>query len=297
MVWYCGFESLTEQAAPLSKRTTFRIGGPAETLCEPPDEPAFAAAYGAARRAGQPVHVLGGGSNVLVPDEGVRGAVLSTRRLAAAPQRQGAQVRALAGVSLGRLITWAAQQGLAGLEALAGIPGTVGGAVRMNAGGRHGCIGEFVRRVWVATDEGGIRERAAADIRWEYRRTDIVRPILAVEFELCSDRPEVIVERRCAVFDEKRASQPNDASAGCFFKNPPGDSAGRLIDRAGLKGTRVGAACVSTVHANFIVNLGGATAADVQLLAGAVRDAVRADSAVALETEVRCWPESARKGE
>ena len=181
---------------------------------------------------------------------------------------------------------------MAGLEGLVGIPGTVGGALRMNAGGRHGCIGERAARLWFADRAGRICEKAAAQVAWAYRSSDIADPVLAVEFQLRSEPGNAVSRRRREILQARSATQPmRSRSAGCFFKNPRGDSAGRLIEMAGFKGRRLGDACVSFKHANFIVNVGRARAADVLRLAGAVRERVRDLYGIGLEGEVHCWPQ------
>jgi len=278
--------------AALADRTTFRIGGPAARLIAPPNEQSFAGVYAEALRAGTPVYILGAGSNLLIGDAGVSGVVLATaglqsRRLVG----DGTRLRVGAGASLSEVVWWTARRGLAGLERLVGIPGSVGGAVKMNAGVREGAIGERVSRVRVATTDGGVEVREGHDIAWRYRSADIEAPILSVEFDLERDEPARVEARLLAALAERRAAQPvNEPSAGCFFKNPPGDSAGRLIDASGLKGRSVGGAYVSMRHANFIVNRGSATAADVIALCEIVCKRVRRDFGVSLEKEVCCWP-------
>ena len=293
MPWYDGLEDILKRDEPLAGRTTFGIGGSADMLLEPGNDDQFAAAWTAARRSGQPVHVLGGGSNVLIRDDGVRGIVISTRRMKDRnPVKRGDHVVARAGMPLRRVVRWAMDSGLAGLECLVGIPGTVGGAVHMNAGGKHGYIGERVHSLWCVSEDGSLVCRSAGDVQWEYRRTSVWEPIVAVEFLLQRDSKAAILERSRAILAQKARSQPmGKRSAGCFFKNPTGQSAGRLIDEAGLKGLTVGGARVSEKHANFIVNLGNATAADVLSLSGTIRDRVRARAGIVLENEVCCWPQ------
>lgn len=298
MAWYGALEPLVRRDVPLAGRTTFRIGGTAAFLLAPPDEGTFAAAYSAAVRAGLPVYVLGAGSNVLISDEGVPGVVLSTSRLRTWNlDAAGTSLRVGAGMRLAKLVRWTARAGLSGLECLAGIPGTVGGAVRMNAGTRDGAIGERVDAVRCAAADGSVFMRRGGEVKWRYRNAEISHPIVGVELRLESGRPRTIGERIRATLAARCRSQPVDeASAGCFFRNPPGTSAGRLIERTGLKGARVGLACVSPVHANFIVNRGGATAADVLNLSADVRERVRARFGVLLESEVCCWPNEAQTG-
>jgi len=291
MNWHSGLDCIVERDAPLQGLTTFRIGGRAEFLVTPKDVESFAAAYGRACASGLPVWILGKGSNLLVGDEGVRGIVLSTAGLRGrGTVGSDGTVRVEGGASLRELVSWSVRQGLGGLEFLAGIPGTVGGAVVMNAGGRGGSIGSAVRAVWCVGRDGTLFRRDAGSVAWNYRETDIHDPVVEVEFGFVRDDPERLLERLADVEVSRRHAQPAGVpSAGCFFRNPPGDSAGRLIDAAGMKGLTAGGAAVSARHANFIVNRGGATASDVMRLFGRVRDGVRRRFGVMLENEVRFW--------
>jgi len=285
-------EIMCRTNAALAGQTTFRIGGPAAWLIEPPDERRFAELYAVAVRTGKPVYILGAGSNLLIDDAGVSGIVLTTCRLRDRRVGEGGtRLRVGAGSGLSEVVWWTARRGLVGLEGLVGIPGSVGGAVKMNAGVREGSIGECVSRVWVAAADGCVCVREAHEIGWRYRAADIDEPILAVEFRLDREEPARTEARLLTAVAERRAAQPvTEPSAGCFFKNPPGDSAGRLIDASGLKGRSVGGACVSRRHANFIINRGNATAADVLALCEIVCRRVRRNFDVSLEKEVCCWP-------
>jgi len=277
------------QLAPL---TTFGIGGEADYFFEPRTLAELQEACRTAHGLGVNVRVLGGGSNVLIADEGVRGAVISMGRFeTGAIERRGGRVCVSAGVKLGRLLRRCAAWGLSGLESLAGIPGTVGGAVCMNAGGRAGCIGERVLALELTGTDGRLRRLVAEEIVWGYRTVDIGNALVTyVELELETTPPAAVEARMNQVFQRKRATQPMlQRSAGCFFRNPEGDSAGRLMDAAGLKGTRCGGAEVSSKHANFLVNAGGATAEDVLELVRFVRRAVMRKHNVRLENEVECW--------
>lgn len=161
----------------------------------------------------------------------------------------------------------------------------------MNAGGLHGAIGEVVACVRCVGRDGKIFDRHGGDVRWQYRETDIVDPVVGVDLMLRREAPEVVIERTRSVLARRHQTQPHSQpSAGCFFKNPERDSAGRLIESAGLKGRRHVAAMVSETHANFILNTGGATAENVMSLAEIVRAEVRDKFGVCLENEVRCWP-------
>jgi len=292
MIWRSDLEPMIRRDEPLAGRTTFLIGGPAAIFIEPSDEASFAKAYSRAAQAGVPIHILGGGSNVLVPDEGLEGVVISTRALnGSVPQVAGRCMRVRAGTSLAAAVRYAAELGLSGLEPLAGIPGTIGGAVVMNAGGMHGAIGEVVACVRCVDRDGNIFDRHGGDVSWQYRGSDILDPVVGVDLVLNLETSEVVVERTRSVLAGRHQAQPqSQPSAGCFFKNPERDSAGRLIEAAGLKGRCHGAAMVSETHANFILNTGGATAENVMNLAEIMRTAVREKFGVCLENEVRCWP-------
>jgi UDP-N-acetylmuramate dehydrogenase len=292
MSWSSGLERIIQRDVPLARWTTFRIGGVAGMLLTPGDVATFARAYAAARTADVPVHILGWGSNLLVSDDGVPGVVLSTRGLIGRSVfDDGRTVRVEAGASLREFVRWTARVGLTGMEALGGIPGSIGGAVVMNAGAEGAAIGDCVRAVCCVQESGDLVRYGAEDVFWGYRETDLDEPVVAVEMALGRDEPERVLDRMAEALLARRGRQPAGIpSAGCFFRNPPGESAGRLIDRAGLKGASVGAASVSARHANFIVNRGGATAAQVRDLCDRVRDRVREDFDIELKNEVRLWP-------
>jgi len=265
---------------PLAPHTTFRVGGPADVLVEPRDEGELVEVLRAAGEQEIPLRILGGGANLLVRDEGVRGAVVRLSRL---DGRRGDRVQA--GRPLPRLVRETLREGLGGLEALAGIPGTLGGAIRMNAGGRAGTIGDVVRAVEVLTLGGEFRRLPRPAVGFRYRGSALDGcVVVAAELEL---RPSPQApERFASLLRDKRRTQPLDrCSAGCIFKNPPGQAAGRLIEACGLKGVRCGGARVSPRHANFIVNEGGATASDILRLIDLIRKRVP----VPLELEVQVW--------
>lgn len=269
---------------PLAPYTTLKIGGPADYFVRPgtPDE--LRAAVEAARDADLPVRLLGSGANLLVGDGGVRGLVIHLGRMR---RREGLHVEA--GYNLAKLVRETVDAGLGGLEALAGVPACVGGAVAMNAGGRHGDISGAIRYVDVLTPAGSPRRLDRRDIPFRYRSWGLdSHVVLAAGFDL---RPDPDARRRCdEILAAKKASQPlGTHNAGCVFKNPPGAGAGRMIDECGLKGARVGGATVSRKHANFIVNEGGGTATDVRILIDLVRDRVRARFGTELELEILLW--------
>ncbi|ADH86174.1 UDP-N-acetylmuramate dehydrogenase [Desulfurivibrio alkaliphilus] len=282
---------------PLAPLTTFRVGGPAAIMARPAGLPELAALLAILQRRGCPWRVLGRGSNLLVADRGYAGVVIALGRrlgkvelLPAGPREPLSLLRVEAGCSLASLLNWTAAQGLGGLEFLVGIPGSVGGAAMMNAGAFGQCLSERVVALELVSAAGLSRVEPGERLCFSYRRLQGVAPeevVGAVILALASREPEDIKKTARHYLARRRAGQPRGvASAGSFFKNPPGDYAGRLIEAAGLKGLRVGQAQVSPRHANFLVNLGGARAAEVLALAEQVQAAVRRQSGVELEPEV-----------
>lgn len=267
--------------------TTYRAGGPAEVLLRPgtPEELAWAAGWCRAR--GVPFTVLGAGSNVLVSDRGLPGVVMLTGRISSL-SLSGNAIAAGCGASWDALARLSAESGLAGLEKTAGIPGTVGGAARMNAGAFGQEAFDRLASVEVLDQAGAVRELPKKDIAHGYRRAEGLDGlvVLSARFEFPAGDPAVLIQDRSCVLASREAKQPLDLpSAGSVFKRPPGDYASRLIDAAGLKGRRVGGAMVSDKHAGFIVNAGGATAADISALIAEVRAEVKARTGVQLELE------------
>ncbi len=292
MVWWRDFADRTECDAPLAPLTWFRLGGPARYLVSPRDARELARLRLIALEERVPFHVLGRGANVLVCDEGVPGIVVRLHAGAFSQMRfDGVAVIAGAGVDLMRLSPACCERGMGGLEGLAGIPSSVGGAVKMNAGGRFGEFGDVVRRVTVLTRDGVVEVRDRDELGFAYRRSNLHGAIvLSVELELIRDDPKKLRKRYHEVWARKQASQPLARnSAGCIFRNPPGFSAGALIDQAGLKGRSRGGARVSRRHANFIVTDAGARVADVLRLVDDVRDRVRELFDIELELEVDVW--------
>jgi UDP-N-acetylmuramate dehydrogenase len=290
---FSGLEEIVTEHEPLAPHTWYKIGGPARWYIQPRSVEELQEAAHRCTENEIPTYVLGLGANLLVKDEGVEGAVF---RLDAECWRRikfdGPNLDAAAGVDMQKLIIRTVKQGLAGIEVLAGIPGTVGGGVRMNAGGKFGDIGAVVSRVTVMDVEGTIFERTKDDLVFEYRKTNIAAKfILGATFELEEDDPERIMRRTKEIWMYKKNSQPlNTKNCGCIFKNPRGLSAGALIDQAGLKGMRVGGAEVSTKHANFIVAHPGCTAADILKLIKIIREKVYDKNEIQLESEVQVWP-------
>lgn len=291
-----------ETDAPIGSMTWYGIGGRADLLIRPHTVEALETLCRRARRSGVPVRVLGSGANLLVADEGVDGIVLrldhdAFRTLQYEPTPDGMLLRAMAGADLARTLMDAARRGLAGLEALAGIPASIGGAVRMNAGGRFGAIGGVVESVACLNRQGDRVVYPASELRFDYRSTNIPDPIIvSATLRLQESDPIALRRRVKEIFEFKKASQPlAEHSAGCSFKNPLDPvteervSAGRLIDAAGLKGLSIGGAAISRQHANFIVVDPGATAGDVRALMQHVRKRVLEHSGFELEAEVVIW--------
>ncbi len=292
MVLPCTFADASATANDLARRTTLGIGGRPEYLFEPRSVDEAAALVRLCRRHGVSLRFLGGGSNLLVASETIEGAVIATRRLGGIEVR-GDVVHAGAGASFPALARRAASLRVPALSGCSGIPGTVGGAVIMNAGGRFGTIAQALVAVEGIDREGRVFRRATAERDFGYRRSPFDQVLVTgatFRRDAALDPDEATRLFRTAL-DAKRDVQPLGArSAGCIFKNPDaGPSAGRLIDQAGFKGRRIGAAAVSSRHANFIVNEGGATASDIRTLITLVRDAVREAFGVDLDLEVRIW--------
>jgi UDP-N-acetylmuramate dehydrogenase len=292
--------------APLAPLTTFRVGGPAECLVDARDARELALVLELAAAAGVPATILGGGSNVLVGDRGIRGVVIRAR--GGSTDVEGPSgVRADAGVSLNGLVRWTTGRGLAGLEAWAGTPGTVGGAVFGNAHYAGRSIGEVVSSVRLFVTGGGrIEDVPAEEMGFTYgcsrpqRSGEVVLSAL-LALTPSADPTRLRETARRSLAHRKRTQPLQAPSAGCVFRNPDAvtdcvpdgipASAGALIDRAGLKGRAIGGARVSPAHANFIVNEGGATAADVRRLIDLCRDEVRTMFGVVLREELRCLGE------
>ena len=279
--------SVTYEAS-LQGYTSFRIGGPAEVLVEPADVEDLARVVARARAEHLPVFVVGG-TNVLVRDGGIRGIVVSLRQLKGIRQEPDHVLYAEGGVGMPTLIGYAIRRSLAGLEWGAGIPGTVAGCVVMNAGTRLGEMKDSVKAVRMVDSRGLVADIRADQIPFSYRRAHLPRGVVAgVWLQLRPGDHDQIEHRVKEYLQYRKHTQPLTLpSAGCVFKNPPQDSAGRLVDAAGLKGARIGDAQVSEKHANFMVNVGHARAADVLALIKKVRAAVKKTSGVKLELELK----------
>ena len=274
---------------PMASHTTLRVGGPADVYVEPADEADLAAVLQACAAGGVPFFVLGRGSNLLVRDEGFRGVVIclaqpAFRRIEIA----GETLRCGAGARLKDVAVAAKRAGLAGVEFLEGIPGSVGGALRMNAGAMAGATFDAVETVRVMDYTGAIAEMTPAAMAVAYRCCAALKHRVALGAVFCCrpDASEAIGARMKAYSEKRWSSQPAAPSAGCMFKNPAAIPAGRLIDELGLKGTRIGGARIALEHGNFLVNDGGATAADVLALIELLRTKARAERGIELQPEV-----------
>jgi UDP-N-acetylmuramate dehydrogenase len=286
------FQPGVRQGELLGPHTWFGLGGPAEYFAEPNTVEELGALVRRCRDQGVTVRVLGGGSNLLVRDEGVSGMVL---RLSAPAFNdisvKGRTLAAGSGARLGHVVSTAVREGLAGLEPLVGIPGTLGGALRGNAGSHGGDVGQWVVRVTTMTQAGELIDRSAGELVFSYRQCNIDDlAILGCQFDLEREDPLELTKRMQKNWIIKKAGQPlGHQSTGCIFKNPRGISAGMLIDQAGLKGARVGGAEVSDRHANFIIAEPDATSRDVLQLIDQVQRTVSERLGVELETEIEVW--------
>ncbi len=287
---------------PLAPFTTFQVGGPADVLALPKEESELEVVIERCRKEGLAITLLGGGANTLVRDGGVRGVVISLvqgfREIETLEERDDtALIGAGAGVKIPALVRYAAERGWEGTECLAGVPGTIGGALAMNAGTAERYIEKAVESVrWIRFSGGGAETLPAGNIRFSYRNARLPEPgvVTGVQFRLSRTDPgrlRALLQKDAAA---RRERQPwGLPCAGSIFRNPPGDRAGRLIEASGMKGHRVGGAQVSEVHGNFFVNRGGATAEDLLSLIEEVRSEVRRQFSVDLVLELNVIGEDA----
>lgn len=279
---------LTEE--PMSRHTTFRVGGPAEVLAQPECEQ-ISAVVGWCLSNGIPYTIIGNGSNLLVSDQGILGVVIELGKPASGIRIEGQRVYAEAGAMLSKVAYEAAQAGLAEMEFASGIPGTIGGAVFMNAGAYGGEMSQIIKEVTVLTPEGEKKVLSLEELKLGYRHSCVEEKgyiVLAAVLELAYGRKEEILSRMEELRQKRIEKQPLEyPSAGSTFKRPEGYFAGKLIQDAGLKGARVGDAQISTQHAGFLINLGNASAADVIGLMRLVQKEVYERFFVRLEPEVR----------
>ncbi|HLW71759.1 MAG TPA: UDP-N-acetylmuramate dehydrogenase [Candidatus Binataceae bacterium] len=274
----------------LAELTSFQIGGPADRFLLVEDAAELAAAMALADRHSVPCFCLGSGTNLLVSDRGIRGLVLKLGRGFSRIEFNGLEVRAGAAAQFADLAELTVQHGLAGLEFGEGIPGSVGGGLVMNAGAFGGEMARVVVAVHGVEASGESRSLSPDEVGFAYRRTALPARfvIAAVDFRLAAGEPSSLRARVSEIHAKRVSRQPRNApNAGSIFKNPPGRFAGRLLEAAGLKGERMGRAAFSDQHANFIVNLGGASAGEVRALIELARERVQASAGVTLEPEVR----------
>ncbi len=286
------FSEILTPNESLAEHTWLKIGGPAQYVAEPRSQQELQALVTCCHEQEIPLRLLGGGSNLLVRDEGVSGVVIRlTNPVFSNIELNGNTIVAGGGALLSHLISHAVKAGLAGLEVLTGIPGTIGGALHGNAGGRGGDIGQFVNSARVLTAKGEIFERTEDELTFAYRKSSLDElVILEAAFDLQPDDSDAIADRMRKLWIVKRSAQPySHQSAGCIFKNPRGLSAGALIEQAGLKGTRIGGAEISDRHANFIVTDPGASSSDVLRLIELIQSRVAERSGVDLELEINIW--------
>jgi UDP-N-acetylmuramate dehydrogenase len=290
--------------APLAPLTTFKVGGAADWLIDAHGADALRALIAVAGEAELPLTILGGGSNVLISDAGIRGIVVRVRGGEVRPI-DSSLIRADAGVTINGLVRWTVNRGISGIEAWAGTPGTVGGAIHGNAHFQGRLMSEIVASVTLVAGNGSIEHVPASEMEFGYDFSRLHRTrevVVAADFRVSSGEPAALraVARESLAF-RKRTQPLESASAGCIFQNPDPTrervpdgippSAGALVDRAGLKGARQGGASVSTTHANFIVNDGSATARDIRALIDRCKSEVRTQFGVALREEIVCFGE------
>lgn len=281
-----------ERDVPLARYTFFGVGGPMRCLLRPASVEAIPGLLRDLHAEGHSPRLLGCGTNLVAGDEPFPEPILYLGDLAGEPLFDAEGVRVHAGFRLPALVRQAMRHGRGGIEFAEGIPGTVGAALAINAGSFGGSIGDHVRSFRITTMDGTVREVRPDPSDFAYRGSAFVDRglILDAHIGLTHEDTAVIRERMDSIRARRQASQPlKERSAGCIFKNPPGESAGRMIDDLGLKGRRRGGAVVSEVHANFIVNRGGATAADILGLKEEIREAVRHAHGIELEEEVAIW--------
>ena len=289
---FSGLEEIVETDYLLARRTWYGLGGPADYFIRPKTTKQL---QEVARRCNENsirIYVMGLGSNLLISDEGLRAAVikLETEQFAQI-DFDNLEVTAWAGAELSKLVLTCVEKGLSGIETLTGIPGSVGGAVKMNAGGNFGDFGAVVETVTLMDNQGKIFKKSKPELAFDYRRTNITAKfILNARLKFNAADPEQIMRTVKEIWIYKKNNQPlNTKNSGCIFKNPRGVSAGALIDRAGLKGLRIGGAVVSEKHANFIIAEKDCKSRDVMRLIEAIKQRVKEQFNTDLELEIEIW--------
>ena len=289
---FSGLEKIVETNYPLSKRTWYGLGGPTDYFIRPKTTEQLKEVVQRCNENKIPIYVMGFGSNLLISDDGLRAAVI---KLESEHFRQiqfgDEEVTAWAGAELSKLVLTCVEKGLSGIEALTGIPGSIGGAVTMNAGGNFGDVGAAVEAVTLMDAQGDIFEKSKPELIFNYRRTNITAKfILNARLKLGCGDPEQIMRTVKEIWIYKKNNQPlNTKNSGCIFKNPRGVFAGAMIDRAGLKGLQIGGAVVSDKHANFIIAQKDCTSRDVIRLIDAIKQRVKEQFDIELELEIEIW--------
>ncbi|AQQ71221.1 UDP-N-acetylenolpyruvoylglucosamine reductase [Limihaloglobus sulfuriphilus] len=292
MQLFNGLDSIVKKDAPVGKYTWYGLGGNAEYLIRPDNHEQLAEVAQICTENSIPIHVLGLGSNVLISDAGVKGAVIKLDSAAFSDvSYKGDRVLAGSGASLNEVVLNCVREGLSGLECVTGIPGSVGGAVRMNAGGKFGDIGTSIVSLKLMDDLGSIYVKSKPDIEFDYRSSNITEPfILEAEFKLFKSDPDRVMKATQEIWIYKKNIQPvTGRTAGCVFKNPSVDTAGSLIDRAGLKGLKAGTAQVSEKHGNFIIADKDTKSSDIIELIEIIQQKVQQEFDVELELEIEIW--------
>ena len=289
---FSGLEKIVETDYPLANHTWYGLGGPADYFIRPRSVEQLKEVVRRCNENKIRIYVIGFGSNLLISDDGLRAAVITLEaEQFKQTQVDGEQVTAWAGADLSKLVLSCVQKGLSGIEALTGIPGSIGGAVKMNAGGSFGDIGAAVETVTLMDNQGAIFEKSKPELMFDYRRTNITAKfVLNARMKLTEGDPDQIMRTVKEMWIYKKNSQPlNTKNSGCIFKNPRGVPAGALIDRAGLKGLQIGGAAVSEKHANFIIAEKGCKSRDVLRLIDAIKDRVKEQFDTELELEIEIW--------
>ncbi|MHC4544075.1 MAG: UDP-N-acetylmuramate dehydrogenase [Planctomycetota bacterium] len=289
---FSGLEKIVETDYPLAKHTWYGLGGPADYFIRPESVKQLKDVALRCNENKIPIYVLGFGSNLLISDEGLRAAVvkLDSEQFKKV-EFDGEEVTAWAGADLNNLVLTCVKKGLSGIEALTGIPGSVGGAVKMNAGGSFGDISAAVVTVTLMDNQGAIFKKSKPELMFDYRGTNITAKfILNARMKLTEGDPEQIMRTVKEIWIYKKNNQPlNSKNSGCIFKNPRGASAGALIDRAGLKGLQIGGAAVSEKHANFIIADKKCKSRDVLRLIDVIKERVKEQFDTELELEIEIW--------
>ena len=289
---FSGLEEIVKTDYPLAKRTWYGLGGPADYFISPQTTEQLKEVVKRCNENEIRIYVMGFGSNLLIGDDGLRAAVIKLEAKQFAQIKYDDQeVTAGAGAELSKLVLTCVEKGLSGIEALTGIPGSVGGAVKMNAGGNCGDIGAAVESVTLMDSAGKVFEKSKPELVFDYRKTNITAKfVLSARLKLNSADPEQIMRTVKEIWIYKKNNQPlNTKNSGCIFKNPTGASAGALIDRAGLKGLQIGGAVVSEKHANFIIAETGCSSRDVTRLIAAIKQRVKEQFNIELELEIEIW--------